>query len=170
MYKMFTLQTSFKPLLRKGVEDLKPLVLNRWLWIATRKTEDFCPNYVQEFGLWSKVCIVKCIFKLCIACIEKWLLFYVLFITPKLSLYYVFLLTSVCQYVYTVQLLYKSKIYIFCSIFVLAVVCPAEFSKGIIIQPEKRGFKSGSNRQALPLKSQHHRQWCLGTLRATLVF
>ncbi len=43
---MFTLQTSFKPLLLKG-EGGNPLVEV----IVNSKEENFCPNYVQEFGL-----------------------------------------------------------------------------------------------------------------------
>jgi hypothetical protein len=45
---MFTLQTNFKPLLLKG--SVKPIsievTVNR-----EENSQDFCPNYVQEFDL-----------------------------------------------------------------------------------------------------------------------
>jgi hypothetical protein len=50
---MFTLQTSFKPLLLllgggggAGVKYLEVTVNSK-----KENSEDFCPNYVQEFGL-----------------------------------------------------------------------------------------------------------------------
>ncbi len=50
---MFTLQTSFKPLLLKrgGGGPLVEVTVNS----KEESSEDFCPNYVQEFGL----CISK---------------------------------------------------------------------------------------------------------------
>jgi hypothetical protein len=47
---MFTLQNSFKPLLLKwgrGVKSLVELTVNS----KEENSEDFCPNYIQEFGL-----------------------------------------------------------------------------------------------------------------------
>jgi|LakMenE01Jun11ns_1017448.scaffolds.fasta_scaffold9453850_1 hypothetical protein len=53
---MFTLQTSFKPLLLKGdkgeyvkyvTRGVSPVTVNS----TEENSEDFCPNYVQEFGL-----------------------------------------------------------------------------------------------------------------------
>ncbi len=44
---MFTLQASFKPLLlKRGGGSKNPLVE-----VTVNSKEDFCPNYVQEFGL-----------------------------------------------------------------------------------------------------------------------
>ncbi len=51
---MFTLQTSFKPLLLKGGERVK-FVGRRLEVTVNRKVENFCPKYVQEFGLCSSV-------------------------------------------------------------------------------------------------------------------
>jgi hypothetical protein len=48
---MFTLHTSFKPLLLVGKGGRGKIPLKRWLWIARRKL--FCPNYVQEISLWK---------------------------------------------------------------------------------------------------------------------
>jgi hypothetical protein len=47
---MFALKTSFKPLLLKGVGGVNPLV-EVTVNIKEENSEDFCPNYVQEFGL-----------------------------------------------------------------------------------------------------------------------
>jgi hypothetical protein len=46
---MFTLQTSFKPLLLKGCDQdsLVEVTVNS----KEENSEDFCPYYVQEFGL-----------------------------------------------------------------------------------------------------------------------
>jgi hypothetical protein len=53
---MFTLQTLFKPLLLKGgggggVKSISKVTVNS----KEENSEDFCPNYVQEFGLRRKV-------------------------------------------------------------------------------------------------------------------
>ncbi len=45
---MFTLQTSFKPLLHKGGQKT---VVEVTVNSKEENFEDFCPNYVQEFGL-----------------------------------------------------------------------------------------------------------------------
>jgi hypothetical protein len=47
---MFTLQTSFKPPLVKGggVTFIEVTVNSK-----VKNSEDFCPNYVHEFGLYS---------------------------------------------------------------------------------------------------------------------
>ena len=47
---MFTLQNSFKPLLLKGRRELNPLV-EATVNSKEENSQDFCPNYVQEFGL-----------------------------------------------------------------------------------------------------------------------
>jgi hypothetical protein len=49
VYTMFTLQTSFKPILPKGGRGLVDVTVNN----KEDNSEDFCPNYVQEFGLCS---------------------------------------------------------------------------------------------------------------------
>jgi len=50
---MFTLQISFKPLLlkrsRDGVNPLVEVAMNN---SKEENYQDFCPNYVQEVGLW----------------------------------------------------------------------------------------------------------------------
>jgi hypothetical protein len=49
---MFTLETSFKPLLFKlgrGVKSVVGMNVNS----KEENSEDFCPNHVQEFGLWT---------------------------------------------------------------------------------------------------------------------
>jgi len=47
---MFTLPASFKPLLLNGEGELNPLV-EVTVNSKEENSEDFCPNYVQEFGL-----------------------------------------------------------------------------------------------------------------------
>jgi|LakMenE01Jun11ns_1017448.scaffolds.fasta_scaffold8246985_1 hypothetical protein len=47
---MFTLKTSFEPLLLKGVGGIKSL--SRGVNSKEEKSKDFCPSYVQEFVLW----------------------------------------------------------------------------------------------------------------------
>jgi hypothetical protein len=49
-YTMFTLQNSFKPLLLKGRRELNPLVE---VTVNSKEvnSQDFCSNYVQQFGL-----------------------------------------------------------------------------------------------------------------------
>ncbi len=49
-YTMFTLQTSFTPLLRGGGGSKNPLV-EVTVNSKAENSYDFCPNYVQEFGL-----------------------------------------------------------------------------------------------------------------------
>ncbi len=49
---MFTLQTSFRPLLfewGRWVKSVVGVTVNS----KEENSEDFCPNYVQEFGLWT---------------------------------------------------------------------------------------------------------------------
>jgi hypothetical protein len=50
-YTMFTLQTSFKPLLLRGggVKSVSSVIVNS----KEENSEDFCPNDDQEFGLWG---------------------------------------------------------------------------------------------------------------------
>jgi hypothetical protein len=45
---MFTIQTSFKPLLLKGGGGEIEVTVNS-------KEENSCPNYVREFGLWREM-------------------------------------------------------------------------------------------------------------------
>ncbi len=47
---MFTLQTSFKSLLLKGGRGVKRLT-EATVNSKEENSSDFCPNYVQEFGL-----------------------------------------------------------------------------------------------------------------------
>jgi hypothetical protein len=52
LYIIFTLETSFKPLLFKwgrGVKSVVGVTVNS----KEENSEDFCPNHVQEFGLWT---------------------------------------------------------------------------------------------------------------------
>jgi hypothetical protein len=54
---MFTLQTSFKPLLLwdGGGGEYNPLV-EVTVNSKEENSEDFCHDYVQEFGLWPSHC------------------------------------------------------------------------------------------------------------------
>ncbi len=49
---MFTLQTSFKPLLlKRGGGGWLKAVVEETVNSKEENSKDFCPNYVQEFGL-----------------------------------------------------------------------------------------------------------------------
>jgi hypothetical protein len=52
-FTMFTLQTSFKSLLLEGRGGWGAVTVSRGLTVNSKEenSSDFCPNYVQEFGL-----------------------------------------------------------------------------------------------------------------------
>ncbi len=52
---MFTLQTSFKPLLLGGGGGIVKSVVEMTVNSKEENSEDFCTNYNQEFGLWINI-------------------------------------------------------------------------------------------------------------------